>query len=205
MGVRIEQATSGASAATTSPQPRTWTLGGTLTETLTGADRWRRSRVLADGNGDHRRRRALDVASNRYAVQSLHEIKASGYIDRRVSPGLRRTDRRIPGHDSRCSRPSRSACFARSFATTWMNQSFAISADGRRPKLPINAFNPRTGRVFHSAARRPYGPDSTRSAAGHRWALSSGLIGWLGPRPEQADFIQVDIVYEPRENYCGKG
>ena len=206
----------GPASPTPTPQPppsgpATWVLAGTVRETLTGApvasatlDFWQMETVTTDASGRWTLRRTGIPESPIYT-----EIKAPGYIDRRVYVLWQSSGRADIAIDMiRDAAP---------FSLTFFRQIIRNDFDSpgqyqntRRwtttPNFYLNTFNPRTGQPILQrqvdlivSTIRHVVPQLT----GGRFGAGVIEVG-SGDRPQQQDFINIEITYEPDESYCGR-
>lgn len=197
-----------------SPQPQppaTWTLSGVVTDTHTGAP-------VANAALDFALLEVVRTdASGRWSLRRTGvppspmstELKAEGFVDRRVHVRWDAAGRADVGIDMIRDAAPFSLDFFRKIIRNGFEQPEALQRMRRwttAPNFYINTFNPRTGNsilqrqvdVIASTIRRAV-PQITagRLEAG---AIETGS----GPRPEQPGWIQIEITYEPDENYCGR-
>ena len=189
-----------------------WTLSGTVTETLTGApvagaalDFWQLETVTTDGTGQWTLRRPGTAPPT--AIYT--EIKASGYIDRRVYVTANGPTRSGIAIDViRDAAP-----FALGFFRQIIRNDFDAPGQLQHmrrwtttPNFYINTLNPRTGRdilprqldLIVSTIRH-----AVPQATAGRFEAGAIEVG-SGDRPDQQNFIKVEITYEPGESYCGR-
>jgi hypothetical protein len=205
----------GSKPAPTTPtppaQPATWTLSGTLTQTLTGApvavavlDFWQMETVTTDGSGRWTLQRTGRPASPIYT-----EIKASGHVDRRVYVTWSSAGR----SDIAVDMISESAPYSLAMFRQILRDDLDSPGTFRQlrrwttqPNFYIATFNPRTGRdILQREVDEIINGIRTTVPQATGGTFAAGLIETgSAVRPAQTNFIDIEIVYEPAENYCGK-
>jgi hypothetical protein len=193
------------------PPPATWTLSGTVTDTHSGApvsnaalDFWQLETVRTDASGRWTLRRTGVPASPIYAA-----VTADGYIERRAYVRWDSAGRADVAIDMIRDAAPFSLGFFRQIIRNDFDQPGTLQHMRRwtaPPNFYINTFNPRTGNsilqrqvdVIVDTIRRVI-PQITAGRFG-AGAIEAGL----GPRPEEPGWIQIEITYEPNEDYCGR-
>ena len=198
-------------APTTPTPPATWTLSGTITETLTGTPVgaavlafFNLESVTADGSGQWMLRRSGTPNSTLFV-----EVKAAGYLDRRVYITWDRAGR----SDLAIEMIRDAAPFWYTFYKKLIRNDHDSPGQlqwTRRwttaPNFYINTFNPRTGRDI-LPSELDLMVRTIRSAVPQATAgrYQAGTIeSGSGDRPLQTDFINVEITYEADGDYCGR-
>jgi hypothetical protein len=193
------------------PPPARWVLSGTVRETLTGApvadaslDFWQMETVTTDASGRWTLSRTGTAASPIYT-----EVKAPGYIDRRVYVTWQSGGR----GDIAIDMIRDSAPFSLTFFRQIVRNDFDSPGQYQHmrrwttaPNFYLNTFNPRTG---HHLLQRQV--DLIASTIRHVVPqITSGQFGaglievGSGERAPQQDFINIEITHEPTEKYCGR-
>ena len=160
---------------------------------------------------DRRRLGAVDAAPLRIPEQHtlFVEVKAAGYLDRRVYITWDRAGRSNLAIDMIRDAAPFSLAFYRKLIRNDHDAPGQLQMDppvDDRAKLLHQHVQP-PDRARHPAERAGFdgAHDSNRGAAGDGGRYQAGTIeSGSGDRPLQADFINVEITYEPDGDYCGK-